>query len=183
MLFKFTIISDEVDNFVRVIEINSDATFFDFHEAILDAANYAKDQVTSFFTCNEDWEKEQEITLMEMDKGTEFDSYVMDRTRLDELMEEEKEKLLYVFDVIYDRALFIELTEIVPDKTSKTPRCIATQGTPPKQLAIEDMITMPGNMNLDEDFYGDESFDMDELDHEGFGGINIGGDNPFGEDF
>jgi hypothetical protein len=120
---------------------------------------------------------------MEMDKGTEFDSYVMDETTLEELLEEEKEKLLYVFDMIYDRALFIELTEIISGEVLDAPRCITSQGTPPKQIEIEDVITTPIKTNLDEDFYGDESFDMDELDEDGFGDINIGADNPFGEDF
>ena len=35
MIFRFTIISDEVDDFVREIQVDPDATFFDLHEAIL----------------------------------------------------------------------------------------------------------------------------------------------------
>ena len=40
MIYRFTIISDEVDDFVREIQIDPEATFFDLHEAILKAANY-----------------------------------------------------------------------------------------------------------------------------------------------
>ena len=64
MVYRFTIISDEVDDFIREIQIDSEATFFELHEAILKAAKYNDDQLTSFFTCDEDWEKEQEITLL-----------------------------------------------------------------------------------------------------------------------
>ena len=72
MIYRFTIISDEVDDFVREIQIDPEATFFDLHEAILKAANYTNDQMTSFFICDDDWEKEKEITLEES-----FEIYLM----------------------------------------------------------------------------------------------------------
>ena len=49
MVYRFVIFSDEVDNFYREIKIDADATFFDFHNAILDSVNYEKNQITSFF--------------------------------------------------------------------------------------------------------------------------------------
>ena len=67
MIYKFLLISDEVDQFAREISIDSEATFLDLHNAILDSVNFTKDQITSFFICDDDWEKKTEITLMEMD--------------------------------------------------------------------------------------------------------------------
>ena len=52
MIYKFTMVSDEVDDFMRDIMIDSEASFFDFHEAILNSVNYTKDLMTSFFLCN-----------------------------------------------------------------------------------------------------------------------------------
>ena len=46
MIYRFTIISDEVDDFIREIKIDSEATFFDLHEAILKAAGYKDDQLS-----------------------------------------------------------------------------------------------------------------------------------------
>ena len=40
MIYRFTIISDEVDDFVREIQIDPEATFYDFHEAILKSVGY-----------------------------------------------------------------------------------------------------------------------------------------------
>ncbi len=71
MVYRFTLISDEVDHFLREIQIDSEATFLDFHKAILEAVGYPDDQMTSFFLCNESWEKETEITLEDM--GREAD--------------------------------------------------------------------------------------------------------------
>ena len=57
MVYRFTLISDEVDDFIREIKIDSEATFHDFHEAILKAAGYKNDQLTSFFICDDDGKK------------------------------------------------------------------------------------------------------------------------------
>ena len=103
MIYRFTIISDEVDDFIREIKIDSEATFFDLHEAILKAAGYKDDQMTSFFICDDDWEKDQEITLEDMGSSSEEDSYIMRETRLSDLVEDEKQKLLYVFDPLAER--------------------------------------------------------------------------------
>ena len=62
MIYRFTLISDEVDDFVREIQIDPEATFYDFHEAIVKSVGYTNDQMTSFFICDDDWEKEKEIT-------------------------------------------------------------------------------------------------------------------------
>lgn len=67
MIYRFTLISDEVDDFVREIQIDPEATFYDFHEAIVKSVGYTNDQMTSFFICVVNWEKEKEITLEEMD--------------------------------------------------------------------------------------------------------------------
>ncbi len=97
MIYRFTLISDEVDDFVREIQIDPEATFYDFHEAIVKSVGYTNDQMTSFFICDDDWEKEKEITLEEMDDNPEMDSWVMKDTTISELIEDEKQKLLYVF--------------------------------------------------------------------------------------
>ena len=47
MIYRFTLISDEVDDFIREIQIDPEATFYDFHEAILKSAGYTNDQMTS----------------------------------------------------------------------------------------------------------------------------------------
>ena len=98
MVYRFTLISDEVDDFLREIQIDPEATFYDFHKAILKSVNYTDDQMTSFFICDDDWEKEKEITLEEMNDDPEVDSWVMKDTTISELIEDEKQKLIYVFD-------------------------------------------------------------------------------------
>ena len=100
MVYNLILKSDEVEDFVREIEIDSEATFLDLHDAILASVNYSNDQMSSFVICDEDWEKETEITQIEMDTASDVDSYIMESTRLDEFLNDEGQKLMFVFDYL-----------------------------------------------------------------------------------
>ncbi|WP_321481073.1 hypothetical protein [uncultured Bacteroides sp.] len=173
MIYRFTIISDEVDDFIREIQIDPEATFFDLHDTIIKSVGYAADQMTSFFICDDDWEKEKEITLEEMNDDPEIDSWVMKETLLNELIEDEKQKLLYVFDYMTERCFFIELSEIITGKEIKSPKCTKQQGEAPKQIVdFEESSSSNSSLDLDETFYGDQDFDITEFDPNGFDGLN-----------
>ena len=182
MIYKFTVLSDEVDNFVRVINIDPEATFLDLQNAILDSVDYDKKQMTSFFICSDDWEKGQEITLIEMDTDSEYDNLVMEDTKLEELISDEKQKLLFIFDVISDRAFFMELADIIPGKNVAKAEVSISEGKAPIQIIAEEAITVAPKLNLDENFYGDEDFDIEELDEEGFGDMNFDDSTLFTDD-
>lgn len=174
MIYKLTFTSDEVDNFKLVFEADSEATFLDLHNAILAAAGYPDDQMTSFFTCNEEWEREQEVTLIEMGGSYEYDNMIMNETHLSELLYEPKQRLIYIFDPMFDRNFFGSLTSMKPG-TKDGVECIEKKGKAPKQLqtdagfdAAQASKANKGEDFMDEDFYGDSQYDADELDMEGF---------------
>ena len=120
MVYIFTVVSDEADDFVREIMIDSDASFEAFHKIILKSCNYTDDQMTSFFICDEDWEKETEVTLEDMgNSAADEDVYVMRSTRLSELVEEEGQRLLQSFCVT--------LLSICQEKASDLEVCISKE--------------------------------------------------------
>ncbi|KAA6349747.1 hypothetical protein EZS27_002848 [termite gut metagenome] len=169
MIYRFIIISDEADGFVREIQINPEATFYELHQAILTSVGYADDRMTSFFLCNDDWEKEQEVTLEEMDTDPEVDSWVMRKTKLNELVEDERQKLLYVFDYMTERCFFIELTDIITGKAIQKPKCTRSEGNAPKQTVdFEELATTNDLLNIDDSFLDDQDFDIEDLDPDGF---------------
>ena len=146
MIYRFTLISDEADDFIREIQIDPEATFYDFHEAIVKSVGYTDDQMTSFFICDDDWEKEKEVTLEEMDDNPEIDSWVMKDTQVSELVEDEKQKLLYVFDYMTERCFFIELSEIITGKNMTGAKCTKKAGEAPKQTVdFEEMAAASGS--------------------------------------
>lgn len=173
MIFRFLILSDEVDDFKREIKIDADATFADLQKAILDSVEYKDVEIASFFLCNNEWEKEQEITAMEMDTSSDVDSYVMAETVLGDLLEDERQKLMYVFDFMAERGFFMELREIIPGQNLNKAVCSVSKGTPPAQtIDFSELETKNTTYETGENFYGDEDFSMDELDSEGFDGLD-----------
>jgi len=178
MIYKFLLISDEQENFVREIEIDAEATFLDFQKAIIKSVKYTDGELTTFFLCSDEWEKEQEVTFMEMDTDSSVDAYLMEDTKLEELVENEGQKLLFVFDMLTERVFFIELKEIVTGKTLKEAVCSYSQGEPPQQsinfdVFEETIIKKAEKQNVfDDDFYGEEGYNEDELDMESFSDLD-----------
>ena len=166
MVYRFILISDEVEDFMREIKIDSDATFLDFHKAILKSCGYNDDQITSFTICENGWEKCQEITLEDMSTSSDEDSYVMAKTRISDF-----------------RVFFIELSEIIMGKSLKEPKVSRQLGNPPaQQLDFDELFarnpiqtdTSAGIMD-DDDMFGDGISDED-IDMEG---LDISDGDPF----
>ena len=173
MVFRFLLLSDEVDDFKREIQIDADATFFDLHKAIIKSVGYKEGEMTSFFLCDDNWEKEKEITLVEMDTSSEEDSYTMEASTLNDFLEDERQKLMYVFDYLTERAFFMELREIITGKDLDEAVCTQSVGEAPVQFVDFDTVSSSSDSHdLGENFYGAESYDEAELDAEGFDGLD-----------
>lgn len=173
MIFRFLLLSDEVDDFKREIRIDADSTFAHLQTAILQSVGYKEGEIASFFICTDSWEKEMEITAMEMDTDSDVDSYVMVDTVLGDILEDEKQKLMYVFDFMTERAFYMELREIIPGQSLDDAVCTLSKGNPPVQFIDFDEVEAK-NVSLDvgETFYGDEDYSLDELDADGFDGLD-----------
>ncbi|MBR6750156.1 MAG: hypothetical protein IKM10_06670 [Bacteroidaceae bacterium] len=174
MIYKFLIVSDEVDDFKRVIKIDSDATFKELNDAILDSVGYTHDQMTSFFICEDDWEKTTEVTLVDMGRDSDEDIWLMEKTRLSDLVEDEGQRLMYVFDYLTDRAFFMELRETIFGEELDAPVCTKSVGDAPAQMVdfeeVEKKIAQQAAVDdLDADFYGADDYDISELDEDSFG--------------
>lgn len=175
MVFNFRVVSDEVDNFKREIRIDADASFLELKNAICESVGYDKNQMSSFFICEDNWEKVKEITLEDMGSDSSEDVFLMEDTILGDLLEDEGQRLMFTFDYMTDRSFFMELKEIETGKSLKDPLCTLSKGNPPEQFvdldefdAKADAKAAAAAADLDEDFYGSDSFNEDEFDAEGF---------------
>ncbi len=179
MIFTFRLVSDEVSNFKREIKIDATANFLDLKNAICESVGYDKNQLSSFFICDRNWEKKKEITFEDMDTDADQDVWLMEESELGDFVLDEGQKLLYVFDYITDRAFFIEMVQSEPGKSLKDPFCSLSVGKAPEEfIDIDDYEPAAGKMaasdvDMDEDFYGSESYNDDEFDAEGFDEMNF----------
>lgn len=184
MIYRIKFISDETDGFVREIEIDSEATFLDLNKAILDSCNYPDDQMTSFYICDEEWERKQQITREDMgSEASDVDIYTMDKVKLSEFIEDEEQKLEFVFDPFNERVFYLDVKEFTPGKNLDNAVVVRSAGQAPVQIASIEDTDMPANTkkgNIDdfenEDFYGSDDFENDEFDPEGY---EISEGNPY----
>ncbi len=173
MIYKFLVGSEEAENFKLEIVIDSQDTFLRLRNTILDAAGYSRNQLDSFYICDDDWEKEKEVTYIDMDTDSDEDVWIMDETPLDELLEDEGQKLKFVFDYESERYFFMVLKETVPGRKLHDPLCQRKEGKAPSETISDPFASMArapkpaAPQTLDEfdtsEFYGDESYNEDEL--------------------
>jgi hypothetical protein len=131
MVYKFVLLSDEDESFIREFEFLDTHTLMDFHNLIQEELEFDKSQMASFFMATDNWEKEEEFTLFDMGTG----SSTMESAVLEDIIFRKNQKLLYVFDFFNDRSLFIEYTgETKEDEERDLPACTNSKGVPPKQV-------------------------------------------------
>ncbi len=179
MIFNFRIVSDEVDNFKREIKIDADATFLDLKNAICESVDYDKNQMSSFFLCADNWEKEKEVTMEDMGSDSSQDVYLMEDTVLSDMIDDEGQRVMFTFDYMTDRSFFMEMKELIPGKSLKDPVCTLSLGKAPAQMvdfaefeaktdAKAKAAAVAASEDMDEDFYGSDSYNDDEFDMAGF---------------
>jgi hypothetical protein len=173
MTLKLTLFSQEKDDFVREILIDSDAKFTELHQLILTDCSYDEHQKQCFLICDEDWRVKQRICLQDTDEMSyDQDLNLMSDTSIGDFLEDEGQRLAYVFDPDGKRFFLMELTENVFGRTEKVAIVNRRHGLPPVQSLVEEEEQTTEQTEtpeeIEEGFYGDEGYEEEELDLEGY---------------
>lgn len=164
MIFKFVVISSEEESFLREFELDENNTLLDFHNILQEELEYDRSQMASFFTTSKKWEKEEEFTLFEMGANTT----PMDEVIIDDIVIEENQKLLYVFDMFNERTLFIECVGSINPVEGRTyPVCTRSQGKPPQQVLFLNFTKVASRVDdeSDEELMDEEDPDLSEFEN------------------
>lgn len=137
MIFVFEISSTEAPEFRRLIHINPDQTFEDFHQVLQRTSNFDHSQLASFFLTDDLWRKNIEITSLDSGKPTPK-LISMRTTKLNDHLSKVGQRLIYMFDYFNDRFLFIELKELNMKADLKEPFVAYEKGQAPAQFLIND---------------------------------------------
>lgn len=183
MVYRIKLISEEVEGFLREYKIDSEATFLDLNKIILKSCNY-HDDVTSFFICDDEWERREQITREDMGEGMyDSEAYVMDSTPLEDLIEGEGQKLEFIFDPFGERSFYLKVQEELACDYLDEAEVIREKGTAPQQyndINTDDLINAltaaKGQAtveDVDDEVYdpygiGGDTFNADEFDAEAF---------------
>ena len=167
MIYTFRILSAEDENYFREIEIDNSLTFLDLHYSIAKCNNFDPSQMASFFICDQNWEKQKEITLFDMEEDDDdksMERHPMDVSVLSEFVSEKQQKLLYIFDFFTERGFFIELMNIKKKVKGQNfySKCTLSHSDPPVQfLDPEQLDDFLDTDDLDKDW--EDSVDEDEF--------------------
>jgi len=119
MIYKIRIILDAKDDIFRDIEIEAINSLEELHNAITQAFGFLGNEMASFYTCDENWNQDEEIALFDMsDNGS--DVRLMNETFLEDQLTENNPKLIYVYDFLSMWTFFVELADIVDKEDGRT---------------------------------------------------------------
>lgn len=144
MIFKFRMVSDEAEDFIRDYEVRYDMPLSDFHKFISDSIGFNSDGVSSVFVSDSEWEKLEEFTSVDMGMdGVDIDPCddiapprPMSAVSLGQIIHERFDRLIYVFDMFAERQFYIELLEAkFEDPAATYPAVVHSVGNPPVQLS------------------------------------------------
>lgn len=167
LIYRFRMLSDENDNFVRDFEVPANYTLLQLNDFILKMLHY-EPCMASFFTSNSEWKCLKEYTLMDMGEGFDDEELdqpePMEKVRLDEVLHYLNDRLIYLFDPINERAFYMEVIEASEPQADMTyPRLQFEHSPAPDQYDPEAneqsgsiFDEMMGDYN---DFDGDDSYD------------------------
>lgn len=167
MVYRFRVILDAAEDVFRDIEIQEDATFEDFHNAIIQAFGFDGMEMASFYVSDDEWNQGEEISQFDMGDG-EDEIRLMNETTLDSVLSEDQLRLIYVYDFLNMWTLLVELAEIAePLPGILYPNLLFSHGilpdsAPDKQFEADE----------DEDPYGFND-DEDDLDINDYDSLNF----------
>lgn len=163
MIYKFRVLSDEIELFARTVEISETATFLDLHEAVQSSVGYDPSQLASFYIADKNWDRGDQITLLDMSDG-EDKLLLMSEEILQNHCDGVDSNLVYVFDFFNNRAFYLTLAEIKEsDPAQKYPLSAGPIGDAPEQIKLDSMaFDLDGIENEYDKKIGDDYDDFDD---------------------
>lgn len=193
--YKFRVYYDEVEDFVRDIEILSNDNFENFHKILLSSIGLDGQELASFYICDSKWNKQKEISLMDMgddsekeepeyEEGDEFSLRsklpisVMKDSLLKEFITDPHQHIMYEYDFLNPKVFYIELLKVLTAEDGvQYPRCTNKVKELPKQVKQQPL------PNPDDGFDEllEEEDDLDGGFEEGYDDLDLNGLSEFSD--
>jgi hypothetical protein len=159
IIYRFRLTSEDLEDFIREIEIQPTQTFLDFHEIILSCSELESCQNAFFYTTDKKYKKHQEISFKQKKKkirkyDDELDEIVteemvlhlMKNSKLNAFIEDPHQKMIYEY---FGKDFFsfnLELFKIFKSEESVfLPRCVKSTGELPRKIdiSLEPVMAVP----------------------------------------
>ncbi len=161
MIYKIRIILDAEEDIFRDIEIAADTTLEELHNAITQAFGFLGNEMASFYTCDDQWNQDEEIALFDMSESGD-QVRLMNETFLEDIMTEQTPKLIYVYDFLSMWTFFVELADIVEKEDGRAyPNLLFSFGELPESPPEKKFKADP-SFDFDDTFGNYDDLDFDE---------------------
>ncbi len=115
MIYRFRAIldHDSKEDIFRDIEIRKTDTFEDLFNVLTQSFGFDGSEMASFYISDDQWQQGQEIALFDM--GENEDIRLMNETIIEDIVDEDQTKLIFVYDFLNMWTFLVELGEIVEE--------------------------------------------------------------------
>lgn len=169
--YKFRVLLDTENDkeIFRDIVIDQKANFETFYRAITQAFSFESEQMASFYVSDDDWDKGEEISLVDVNFDPDADPVgLMKDLSLEDRVQESNQKFILVHDFMSMWIFLCELQEVVEEQVIK-PYIALAIGNPPDENSRQDFENFEEEYGLDEeDEFGEDDFDEENYDEEDF---------------
>ena len=161
MVYKFRVILDSEEDVFRDIAILEDDSLEDLHNAIVNAFDFDGMEIASFYTCDDTWNQDEEISLF--DTGDiPGEQKIMSDYQLSDILNKDNTKIIYVYDFLNMWTFLIELAAIEELETGILyPNTLFSHGIMPADAPEKDFSdSAASDFDYDEDDYDEDDLDM-----------------------
>ncbi len=162
MVYKIRIILDTKEDVIRDIAISNAATLEELHNTIVNAFGFDGSEMASFYLTDNEWLQGEEIPLFDMSDTN--DAVVMQNFYLKDILKQENDKLIYVYDFLLLWSFFVELITISDIATQDLPKLLISVGTVPNEAPEKKFVSEKTEDDFTDDFESLDDFDFDNFD-------------------
>ena len=159
MVYKIRAILNVEEDVIRDIAILKTETLEDMHNALVNAFGFDGNEMAAFYKSDNEWSQGEEFPLFDMSDGLDT-KIPMHEITLENILANENDKIIYVYDFFNMWTFYIELIEPNLDFSQyELPSLLFSLGALPKNAP---------NLNfesedLSNDIFGDDNDESDEF--------------------
>ena len=164
MVYRFRIVldNDTEDDVFRDIEIRETDSLEDLHNSITQAFGFDGIEMASFYLSDDEWNQGEEISMFDTSEG--YDQMrLMSETPINDVSDEKKTKLIYVYDFMNMWTFYVELAEIVLETPGADyPNLMFVHGQIPTEAPQK---SFEAENEFDDYNEFDDDFDVDDYEN------------------
>ena len=167
-LYRFKITFEDYDDVTRDIDIKSNQTFLDLHNAIHKSTGYNPEFPSSFYISNDQWIKGEEFTYLPNQRRIDRGVKLMEKVKLSSFIDDPHQKFYYTFNFDRPFDFHVELMKIILEDTPGVtyPSVVRSVGDAPRQIIPGVVPTdIPVATSEDDfDFLNEMAYNHDDAD-------------------